>query len=218
MAIRIRASRALVAGALLLATSPAFAQEGMLFQNLMRGTGLLGGEQNDIEYRQRAPLVVPPASTLPRPQEPGSARNAAWPDDPDVARRRAENDPKRSIFGVGEAFRANNKPVMSQEELRKGRVVGRANDPSGVVADHNNYNNQIEPIRIGRELAAKQSQTDTSNLAYGSEPQRQYLFEPPPGYRRPAGTAPLGPGLGGPREDKQAPGQREFLTGQIPMQ
>ncbi|HEV7337989.1 MAG TPA: hypothetical protein VGO06_18605 [Bosea sp. (in: a-proteobacteria)] len=218
MANRIRASRMLLAGGLLLAATPAFAQEGMLFQNLMKGTGLFGSDNNDIDYRQRAPLVVPPSSTLPKPQEPGATRTAAWPDDPDVARRKADRDGTRAPFASTEAYRANNRPEMTQEELRRGRVVGRANGPDGIVPDHNNYNNQIAPIRIGREMAARQAQTDTSNLTYGSEPERKYLVDPPVGYRRPAGTAPLGPGLAGPQEDKHAVGQREFLMGTKPMQ
>jgi hypothetical protein len=214
MAYRISASRLLLAGGLLLATTPAFAQEGVLFQNLVKGLGLFGTDKEDIEYKQRAPLVVPPSSALPRPQEPGATRTAAWPDDPDVARRKAERDSANVLFSTTEAYRANTRPLMSQEELRRGRVTGGSNGPAGVVEDHNNYNNQIAPIRIGREMAARKQNTDVSNLAYGSEPRRQYLHEPPSGYRRPAGTAPLGPGQSGPREDKQAVGQREFLTGQ----
>lgn len=213
MAYRIRASQMLLAGGLLLAATPAFAQEGMLFQNLVKGMGLFGTDKADIEYKQRAPLVVPPSSTLPKPQEAGANRSAAWPDDPDVARRKAERESSNILFSTTEAYRGNNKPLMSQEELRRGRVVGRANGPEGIVPDHNNYNNQIQPIRIGREMAARQAQTDTSNLQYGTEPRRQYLHEPPTGYRRPAATAALGPGQAGPREDKQAVGQREFLAG-----
>lgn len=214
MAYRIRASHMLLASGLLLATTPAFAQEGMLFKNLVDGMGLFGRDKSDIEYKQRAPLVVPPSSSLPKPQEAGASRSAAWPDDPDVARRKAERDSSNVLFANTEAYRANTRPLMSQEELRRGRVTGRTSGPDGVVEDHNNYNNQIAPIRIGRELAARQSQVDASNLAYGSEPARRYLHEPPTGYRRPAGTAALGPGASGPREDKQAVGQREFLTGQ----
>jgi hypothetical protein len=217
MAYRIRASRMLLAGGLLLAATPAFAQEGMLFQNLVKGMGLFGSDKDDIDYKQRAPLVVPPSTTLPKPQEPGATRTAAWPDDPDVARRKADRDAARSPFGSTEAYRANNRPEMSQAEIRRGRVAGRSNGPEGIVPDHNNYNNQIAPIRIGREMAARQAQTDTNNLTYGSEPARNYLFEPPVGYRQPAGTAPLGPGASGPQEDKQAVGQREFLTGTKPM-
>lgn len=214
MAYRIRASHMLLASGLLLATTPAFAQEGMLFKNLVDGMGLFGRDKSDIEYKQRAPLVVPPSSSLPKPQEAGANRSAAWPDDPDVARRKAERDSSNVLFANTEAYRANTRPLMSQEELRRGRVTGRTSGPDGVVEDHNNYNNQIAPIRVGRELAARQSQVDASNLAYGSEPARRYLHEPPTGYRRPAASAALGPGASGPREDKQAVGQREFLTGQ----
>lgn len=214
MAYRIRASHMLLAGGLLLATTPAFAQEGMLFKNLVDGMGLFGRDKADIEYKQRAPLVVPPSSALPKPQEAGAHRSEAWPDDPDVARRKAERDSSNILFSTTEAYRANTRPLMSQEELRRGRVAGRGNGPDGIVEDHNTGNNQIAPIRIGRELAARQAQTDTSNLAYGGEPARRYLHEPPSGYRRPAATAALGPGASGPREDKQAVGQREFLAGQ----
>ncbi len=213
MAYRIRASHMLLAGGLLLATTPAFAQEGMLFKNLIEGTGIFGSSKADIEYKQRAPLVVPPSSALPKPQEAGATRSAAWPDDPDVARRRAERDSSNILYQNTESYRANTKPLLSQEELRRGRVTGRTNGPEGIVEDHNTGNNQIAPIRIGRELAARQAQTDTSNLEYGNEPARRYLHEPPTGYRRPAATAALGPGASGPREDKQAVGQREFLVG-----
>lgn len=214
MAYRISASRLLLAGGLLLATTPAFAQEGVLFQNLVKNFGLFGSDKADIEYKQRAPLVVPPASTLPKPQEPGANRSAAWPDDPDVARRRAERDHSNLLSVNTEAYRANSRPLMSQEELRRGRVTGRSSGPEGIVEEHNNYNNQIQPIRVGRELAARRNQTELDMQAYGGEPQRKFLHEPPTGYRRPAATAAVGPGASGPREDKQAVGQREFLTGQ----
>lgn len=213
MAYRIRASHTLLVGGLLLAATPAFAQEGVLFKNLVNGLGLFGTDKSDIEYKQRAPLVVPPSSTLPRPQEAGAGRSAAWPDDPDVARRKADRESASALFSTTESYRANTRPLLSQDELRRGRVTGRTNGPEGIVPDHNNYNNQIAPIRVGREMAARQAQTDTSNLEYGTEPARRYLHEPPTGYRRPAATAALGPGQSGPREDKQAVGQREFLAG-----
>ncbi|MBA4335123.1 MAG: hypothetical protein C0420_09500 [Methylobacterium sp.] len=213
MAHRIRVTHLLLAGGLVLAAQPALAQEGMLFKNLMEG--VIGGRPgDDIEYRQRPPLVVPPNSTLPRPQAPASTRNAAWPNDPDVAARRAEAEASRvPVFNPN----WRNNPVLSQEELRRGRTTRDAGRPV-IAEDHNNYNNQIAPIRVGRELASRQNQTALDQLTYGSEPPRRTLAEPPVGYRRPVGSAPLGPGQGGPVEDRQAVGQREFLTGQIPMQ
>jgi len=208
MAKRIRVAHLLIAGGLVLAASPAFAQDGMLFKNLMEGVLGRGGDP-DIDYRARAPLVVPPNSTLPRPQQAASERNAAWPNDPDVQRRKDEANPAPYVPALG----VRNNPMMSPQEVRRGRTTRPSEGPR-FTEEQNNYNNQIAPIRIGREMAARQNQTDTANLQYGTEPARRYLHEPPTGYRRPAGTAALGPGASGPREDKQAVGQREFLSGQ----
>lgn len=210
MAYRNRTAQLLLAGGVLLATSPAFAQEGMLFQRLMQG--VMGKGEDNIDYRQRPPLVVPPSSALPRPQDPAGERNAAWPNDPDVAARREAA--RASLVPVQNPNYRNN-PMLSQQELRRGRTL-RNNGAPVTTEEHNNYNNQIQPIRIGRELASRQNKDDLSKLTYGSEPPRQTLSEPPVGYRRPAGTAPLGPGQTGPEEDKQAVGQREFVTGQKP--
>jgi hypothetical protein len=207
-----RASRLLLAGGLLFAASPAFAQEGQLFKNLMEGViGKRGGE--DIEYRERPPLVVPPGSALPRPQEPASARTAAWPNDPDVARRKV--DANASIFDL-ESDRRRKNPWLNQAELRQGPAP-RATGRPVIVEEHNNYNNQIEPIRRAKEEAARRVQEDIAQLNYGSEPPRRLLTDPPVGYRRPAGSAPVGPGESGPQEDKQAVGQREFLAGTVPL-
>lgn len=210
MAYRNRTAQLLLAGGVLLAASPAFAQEGMLFQRLMQG--VMGKSEDNIDYRQRPPLVVPPSSALPRPQDPAGERNAAWPNDPDVAARREAA--RASLVPVQNPNYRNN-PMLSQQELRRGRTL-RNNGAPVTTEEHNNYNNQIQPIRIGRELASRQNKDDLSKLTYGSEPPRQTLSEPPVGYRRPAGTAPLGPGQTGPEEDKQAVGQREFVTGQKP--
>jgi hypothetical protein len=209
-----RASRLLIAGSLLLAASPVFAQEGVLFKNLMEGViGKRGGD--DIEYRERPPLVVPPGSALPRPQEPASARTAAWPDDPDVARRRAAAN--ASVLPFTDNQNTRNNAWLNQGELRRGPAPRGTGRPV-VVEEHSNFNNQIEPIRRARDEAARRSQEDLAQLNYGSEPPRRLLTEPPVGYRRPAGSAPVGPGQSGPQEDRQAVGQREFLTGTVPLQ
>lgn len=210
MAYRNRAAQLLLAGGVLLATSPAFAQEGMLFQRLMQG--VMGRGEDNIDYRERPPLVVPPSSALPRPQDAASERNAAWPNDPDVAARR---EAARSALVPVQNPNYRNNPMLSQQELRRGRTERNSGAPV-TAEEHNNYNNQIQPIRVGRELASQRNQDDLSKLTYGSEPRRQTLTEPPTGYRRPAGTAPLGPGQSGPEEDKQAVGQREFAAGQKP--
>ncbi|RDJ22381.1 hypothetical protein DWF00_24555 [Bosea caraganae] len=211
MAYRNRIPQLVVAGGLLLAASPAFAQEGMLFQRLMQG--VMGNSEDNIDYRQRPPLVVPPSSALPRPQDPASTRNAAWPNDPDVAARR---EAARNSLIPTENEKYRNNPMLSQQELRRGRTLQQQSAGNITTEELNNYNNQIAPIRIGRDLASQRNQDDLSKLTYGSEPARQLLTEPPTGYRRPVGSAPLGPGQSGPVEDRQAVGQLEFVTGQKP--
>lgn len=209
-----RASHLLLAGSLLLATSPAFAQEGMLFKNLMEGViGKRGGD--DIEYRERPPLVVPPGSALPRPQEPASARSASWPNDPDVSRRKAAAS--ATVLPFTENQNTRNNTWLNRGELNRGPNARTAGRPV-ITEEHSNFNNQIDPIRRGREEAARRGQEDLAQLNYGSEPPRRLLTEPPVGYRRPAGTAPVGPGVSGPREDRQAVGQREYLLGITPTE
>lgn len=212
MANRIRVTHCLFAGGLLLAAVPASAQEGVLFKNLIEG--VIGGKSNnDIEYRQRPPLVVPPGSTLPRPQEPASTRNASWPNDPDVARRRAEDARALVPATEREKYKDNQRPLLSQEELQRGRVSGRDGGRYLPIQQSKTFDENIGPIRTGRDIAGQRNADDLASLTYGSEPDRKYLYEPPVGYRRPAGTAPVGPGRNAPREDTQALGQKEFAQG-----
>ncbi|BCB20885.1 hypothetical protein [Bosea sp. ANAM02] len=211
MAERIRVAHLLIAGGLVLGASPAFAQEGSLVYNFMQGVFGKGGEA-DIDYRARAPLVVPPNSTLPRPQQSASERNAAWPNDPDVQRRRDAANPAPYEEPLG----LKNIARMSPEEIRRGRTTRAPRGPQ-FPEDDNNYNNIIKPIVVGREMAARQAKIDENAAAYGSEPPRRTLTEPPTGYRRPAATAAVGPGARGPVEDTQDPGIREFSTGRGPV-
>lgn len=211
---RARALSALLAGGLVLAALPAAAQEGMLFQNLMRNLGVLPGGGDEIEYRERPPLVVPPNAQLPRPQEAAAGSNPAWPNDPDVAARREQQN---SLLRPAATRRdRQNNPLLSQEELRQGRIAGgRAAAPASEGTK--GYEENIAPIRIGRDVAARRNADAEANLRYGVEPRRRLLTDPPTGYRMPASTARLGPGQQGPREDTvDATGQREFAAGLPP--
>lgn len=121
MAKRIRVAHLLIAGGLVLGASPAFAQEGSLIYNFMQG--VFGkGEGADIDYRARAPLVVPPNSTLPRPQQAASERNAAWPNDPDVQRRKDAANPAPYVEPHG---LRNNARLSAEEFAKVGRRVSR---------------------------------------------------------------------------------------------
>ncbi len=60
--------------------------DNTLFGSVLKGLGI-GGE-NNIEYRERPPLVVPPTRELPPPQTTGAVRDPNWPVDPKAAGRK----------------------------------------------------------------------------------------------------------------------------------
>src|SRR5204862_4980510 len=76
-----------------------------------------------IEYRERAPLVVPPSRDLPPPQSEGvTARDPAWPKDPDAVRRKhatASEKAKLSADHPSEEAR----PLRPDESEVRGRPV-----------------------------------------------------------------------------------------------
>jgi hypothetical protein len=63
--------------------------DSTLLGSIVKSLGL-GGE-NNIEYRERPPLVVPQGRDLPPPQAPGTARSPNWPVDP----KSADAQPKK---------------------------------------------------------------------------------------------------------------------------
>src|SRR5205814_4895822 len=60
-----------------------------IIDGMMKGLGLKNGTEDQIEYRERSPLVVPPSRDLPPPQSTATARDPNWPTDVDVQRRQA---------------------------------------------------------------------------------------------------------------------------------
>ena len=91
-----RIRTALLATALIAGGTAAQAQQdnGPSFEanvvgGLLSGLGLVDRARPPIDYRERAPLVLPRGNALPPPQDSAAARNPNWPNDPDVARARA---------------------------------------------------------------------------------------------------------------------------------
>jgi hypothetical protein len=82
---------ALALGLATLAPGLARAEDGgdnTLFGSMLKGLGL-GGE-NNIEYRERPPLVVPPTRDLPPPQTTATTRDPNWPVDPKTGRKKGD--------------------------------------------------------------------------------------------------------------------------------
>ncbi len=154
--------------------------------------GLIDLPKDPIEYRERAPLVVPPSVALVPPQDPGRINqiNPDFPIDHDEKRRRARRvDPKAQaeaddIFYTGKKLSAdemNRKP-------KKDRNAGTATGADDQFHDVNKA--RMSPTQLGfKGWGAKE---DEKLVTFSGEPERGSLTEPPSGYRTPSPNAPYG--------------------------
>lgn len=103
----------------LVAATPVAAQEGALMRTLLGAIGIVEPERPEIEYRERAPLAVPPTMTLPPPVDPDALTgDPQWPNDPVVRARR-----ERESAGF---FGPDTSRPLTIEEMRAGRMPGGA--------------------------------------------------------------------------------------------
>lgn len=181
-------------------TAPAFAQsEPTGLQKFLGTLGLLELPREDPDYRERAPLVVPPSSSLIAPRKPGdiSVNNPDWPADHDSFKgRRAGEiaDEKRTDdeFYSGRALRPDelNRPkkLSKQEQARRDANAKR---PEGETAgdEYAAGRERYSPSKLGfKGWGSKKEET----VVFTGEPERRTLTEPPPGLRTPSSDAPYG--------------------------
>jgi hypothetical protein len=169
-----------------------------LMRQLLKDLGLRRNEAG-IDYRERAPLVVPPnRNFLPPPQKEDSVvSNPAWPKDPDLAKEKTavvkKKGPNRT---AAESMDADGRP-LSRSELERGRVAGAGMGPP------QNPDDSARALRPS-ELGTKNLFTDMwSNVTnsfsdktevgtFTGEPSRDSLTEPPIGYQTPSPSQPYG--------------------------
>lgn len=165
-------------------------EEGVFMKDMLGSIGLIGKERPPIQYRERAPLVVPPRLDLRDPVAPGSteARNPQWPDDPDlVEKRRRAADAKIPITEMERRRAGENNPRLSAEELRAGRRPG-AGIPTEPVVRHGDSSRDELWVRPD-VLRAQGRPASEPVVAGGAEPERNRLSQPPAGFRKPADGA-----------------------------
>lgn len=166
-------------------------EEGELVKNVLGKIGLIPEDKDPIQYRERAPLVLPPkAGYLPPPAESGYGERqlSNWPKDPDVAASRERAASATTPRTQTEEWRANQGDArVSPEKLRSTRSAGRdPNDRTPVNAPNPKMNSSgwINPD----DLRATASKYKDGSTPPGGEPTRETLSDPPTGYRK--ATAP----------------------------
>ena len=150
-------------------------------------TGVLGAEDKEppIQYRERGRLVLPPKMVRPPPAPPAAEKTAAWPLDPDVEKARKAKEAARMV-------------LLSQSDIQAERDGNRLS-PEQLRADHsppgkdaaNDRRCSSETNKRGCDWVPFRNVMETIGLAKsdevvaGQEPDRDWLTDPPKGYRVP---------------------------------
>jgi hypothetical protein len=169
-----------------------------LFRQFMKDLGL-SRDGEGIEYRERAPLVVPPSRNLPPPRSDAAVTsNPAWPKDPDVNKRKAEAVKKKQPNKTAaEAAEAEARP-LSRSELERGRTApgtqtGTVVKDADAEASRPLRSDELGSKSLFSNMFSSAPWADkTETGTFTSEPARDNLTAPPPGYQTPSPNQPYG--------------------------
>jgi len=137
-----------------------------------------GGPEAALDYRPRAPLVIPPKLDLPPPQQTSALPND-WPVDPDAAaRRKALADSHRRAPGA-------DKPDPTA--ARRAAAAAEKQDDDCQQVKGQDYCLISSPWTYVTDKIGWSSKSDGNGvLLTGEEPNRKYLTDPPTGFRIPS--------------------------------
>jgi hypothetical protein len=167
-----------------------------------------GGE---IEYRERAPLVVPRSRDLPPPRDPESAAaNPDWPKDPDVHQRK-QSATKKNRRIASEVMEAEARP-LPRSELDKGRIpAGSGQTKAAPTPEESARPMRPDELKSKSLFSGMFSRSKTETTAFEEEPARDSLTAPPSGYRTPSPNQPYG--VGPSNERAPVPRPEDRMTG-----
>jgi hypothetical protein len=146
--------------------------------------GLTGKDKEErIDYRERPRLVLPPKMELLPPASPNAQGAAAWPVDPDVVKARKEKEASLSILSSQSdtsALRDGN--YVSFDKLRADHSMPGATNASRHCTTRSATQCNTVPFRNVFESIGLLKADD---VVAGQEPDRDWLTDPPKGYRTP---------------------------------
>jgi hypothetical protein len=173
-----------------------------LLRKFMRELGFRQSEEG-IEYRERAPLVVPPGRDLPPPQPEGTVdRNPAWPKDPDVARRReATAAEKAKLKSTTDRPTDEGRALRPDEMKVRGVLAPAAPAPTAAGPSAEEAARPLSPSQLGGgtnwfgDIFSKLGPAKPEAAPFTGEPPRTSMTAPPAGYQTPSPSYPYGMGV-----------------------
>ena len=157
-----------------------------VFSSVLGSVGIIKTDAPPpIEYRERPPLVLPKDASLPKPVVGGVKHTAAWPQDPDLLKRRKEAEEARAPHTLSPSL-SDKSPITSNAELMKGRVADqepvRPNNCGNDGQGHNCTVLSPDVLRAENDHYMKANPEKSDTLVAGQEPTREFLTQPPKGY------------------------------------
>lgn len=168
--------------------------EEKLIDNLMSGIGAKSMEKPGIEYRERSPLVVPPKLDLPPPAETQAKNAPNWPKDPDEKRRKEAIAARKKATKATENWQAAQ--PLTPAEMKAGQTAAPERTSNDPIQPGTNSNPSLSPAQLGFTggLWGMLKGGTPEEKKFSSEPPRQSLVEPPPGYQTPSPNYAYGAG------------------------
>ena len=174
-----------------------------LFRQFMKDLGLQR-DGSPIDYRERAPLVVPPSRDLPPPRDEADvvAKTPAWPKDPDVARRKQEQAAEKAKL-KGNLTPEEQARALRPDELDKpGAGEKTSADAKGAGKSVEDSSRALMPSDLGTKtekifgsIWSSFTPAKPEQAPFTGEPPREAMTAPPAGYQTPSPNYPYGVGV-----------------------
>jgi hypothetical protein len=173
-----------------LAASPAWAGDdgqaplsqgiGSIFGPVIGIGGFGGDKPPPIDYHEHGKIVVPPKMELPPPSSTASV-DPSWPVNQEDLRRKSQKDEgKKTIAGVGDARLRYTHPFPANTPVTVRAVDPEGNEVkcTGSCGSTSSMLSNLNPLNwVG--MGGKGS------APLGPEPDREWLTDPPKGFRAP---------------------------------
>jgi hypothetical protein len=179
-----------------------------LFRQFMKDLGLSRSGDGMIEYRERAPLVVPPSRELPPPRDEAevAAKTPAWPKDPDVARRKQELAAEKAKLKGNLSAEEQARALRPDELDKPGAGEKKSADAKGAGKSPEDTSRPLMPSDLGTKTEkifgsvwSSFTPAKPESAPFTGEPPREAMTAPPSGYQTPSPNYPYGVGV----EDKR---------------
>ena len=175
-----------------------------LFRQFMKDLGLSRSGDGMIEYRERAPLVVPPTRELPPPRDEAevAAKTPAWPKDPDVARRKQELAAEKAKLKGNLSAEEQARALRPDELDKPGAGEKKSADAKGAGKSAEDTSRPLMPSDLGTKtekifgsIWSSFTPAKPESAPFTGEPPREAMTAPPSGYQTPSPNYPYGVGV-----------------------